>query len=55
LSVPCWYEYLVIDSPEPGFGPQILAENPDRWEAMNPYEHLDDATVVNAHTDPGSP
>jgi dipeptidyl aminopeptidase/acylaminoacyl peptidase len=42
------YEYLAIDSPEPGFGEQILVENPDRWEVMNPYERLDDATVVNA-------
>jgi len=42
------YEYLVLDSPEPGFGDQVIAEDANQWELMNPYEHLDNTGDVSA-------
>lgn len=42
------YEYLVLDSPEPSFGDQIIADDPNHWALMNPYEHLDAAEDVSA-------
>ncbi len=42
------YEYMVLDSPEPGFGEEVFAADPELWEMMNPYEHLDEAAGLRA-------
>jgi acetyl esterase/lipase len=42
------YEYLVLESVEPGIADGVFAQDPDRWEMMNPYEHLDTADDVRA-------
>jgi len=42
------YEYLVLDSPEPGFGAHLFAVDSQRWAMLNPYEHLDAASDVDA-------
>ncbi|MCP4963164.1 MAG: alpha/beta hydrolase [Actinomycetia bacterium] len=42
------YEYMALDSPEPGFGEEVFAADPELWEMMNPYEHLDEAAGLRA-------
>ncbi len=42
------FEYLVLDSPEPGFGAHLFTADEARWAMLNPYEHLDAATGVDA-------
>jgi acetyl esterase/lipase len=42
------YEYIVLDTPEPGFGERAFAADADLWATMNPYEHLDGAADVKA-------
>jgi len=42
------FEYLVLDSPEPGFGAHLFAANSQRWAMLNPYEHVGAGTDVDA-------
>ncbi len=42
------YEYIALDSPEPGFGEEVFAADPELWAMMNPYEHLDEAAGATA-------